>query len=295
MLFVNFCYSRHNKRAKYRQAHRPIHASSHPSSEGTLNETARESSRLSRAQVAALAEPLHTSLARKGRRIVIAERNVESGQQSADTICQAGGTALAVAVDVSRTDQVRSLFERTMEVYGRLDILVNNAGIAGAYKPFQELEEADWDSVLDINLKGHFLCARMAVPLMIQAGGGTIVNTSSVLAYLALPNCAPYCASKAAIIGLTKAMALDLARHNIRVNCVVPGSVDTPLMWEGLTPEERATIEPLAAEAEPLGRIAHPDEIARAVLFLASDDASFVTGTPLAVDGGLLSKLAAPH
>ena len=232
---------------------------------------------------------------REGAQVVIAERNAVTGQETADAITQAGGDALAVAVDVSRADQVSELIERTLATYGRLDVLVNNAGMAGSYKSFQELDEADWDAVLNVNLKGHFLCARMAVPHLIQAGGGAIVNTSSALAYLALPNCVPYCASKAGIIGLTKAMALDLAPHHIRVNCVVPGSVDTPLMWEGLTDEERIIVEPQAAEAEPIGRIAHPDEIARAVLFLASDDASFVTGTPLPVDGGLMAKLAAPH
>ena len=233
--------------------------------------------------------------AQEGAQVVVAERQAAAGEETVATIRQAGGTALAVAVDVSRPDQVRRLIDQTVAAFGRIDILVNNAGIAGAYKPFQELDEADWDAVLDINLKGQFLCARLAVPVMIQGGGGAVVNISSALAYLALPNCSAYCASKAGIIGLTKGMALDLARHNIRVNCVLPGSVDTPLMWEGLTAEERIEIEPLAAEAEPLGRIAHPDEIARAVLFLVCDDSSFITGTPLAVDGGLLSKLAAPH
>jgi NAD(P)-dependent dehydrogenase (short-subunit alcohol dehydrogenase family) len=233
--------------------------------------------------------------AQEGAHVVIAERNADAGEETAAAIRQAGGAALAVATDVRRADQVRRLIDQTVAIYGRIDILVNNAGIPGPYKPFHELDEADWDTVLDINLKGHFLCARFAVPFMIQGGGGAIVNTSSALAYLALANCSAYCASKAGIIGLTKAMALDLARSNIRVNCVVPGSVDTPLMWEGLTADERRTIEPLAAEAEPIGRIADPVEIARAVLFLACDDSSFITGTPLAVDGGLLSKLAAPH
>ena len=235
------------------------------------------------------------TFAQEGAKVIVAERNAATGLETTELIHRAGGEALNVPTDVSQSGQVQNLIKLAMETYGRLDTLVNNAGIAGSYKPFYEMDEADWDIVLDINLKGHFLCARYAVPEMIAGGGGTIVNVSSALAYLALPNCTAYCASKAGIIGLTKAMALDLARRNIRVNCVVPGSVDTPLMWESLTAQERIEIEPLAADAEPLGRIADPVEIARAVLFLAGDDSSFITGAPLAVDGGLLSKLAAPH
>jgi NAD(P)-dependent dehydrogenase (short-subunit alcohol dehydrogenase family) len=233
--------------------------------------------------------------AEEGACVTVADVNAATAAATAAEIRQAGGEALAFTVDVRRSDQVIALVAATTAAFSRIDVLANVAGIAGVYKPVHELSEEEWDWILDINLKGHFLCSRYAVPVMLQSGGGTIIHTSSTLAYQTLPNTAAYTASKAAIVGLTRAMALDLARRNIRVNCVVPGSVDTPLMWEGLNEEERRAIEPQAAEAEPLGRIAHPMEIARAVLFLACADSSFITGSALAVDGGLLARLAAPH
>jgi NAD(P)-dependent dehydrogenase (short-subunit alcohol dehydrogenase family) len=234
-------------------------------------------------------------LAEQGARVAVADVNADTAIATAAEIRQRGGEALAFTVDIRHGDQVAQVMMATAAAFGGIDVLANVAGIAGVYKPVHELSEEEWDLILDINLKGHFLCSRFAVPIMLEGGGGTIIHTSSALAYQTLPNTAAYTASKAAIIGLTKATALDLARRNIRVNCVVPGSVDTPLMWEGLSDEERRVIEPEAAEAEPIGRLADPVEIARAILFLACADSSFVTGATLAVDGGLLARLAAPH
>jgi NAD(P)-dependent dehydrogenase (short-subunit alcohol dehydrogenase family) len=179
-----------------------------------------------------------------------------------------------------------------MEAFGRLDILVNNAGIGGPGKALSETDEAEWDRVIDTNLKGCYLGMRYAIPRMKAAGGGAIVNVSSVLAEHTLPGCTAYTASKAAIIGLTRATALEVGRDGIRVNCIQPGSTDTPMMWDGLTDAERAEVEPLVADAAPLGAVGRPDEIARVALFLVTDASSFMTGASLVVDGGLLTRIA---
>ncbi len=183
------------------------------------------------------------------------------------------------------------LVDQTVATYGRLDALVNNAGIGGPGKPLHEASEEEWDRVIDTNLKGAFLGMRFAIPHML-ASGGAIVNVSSVLAEMTLPGCTAYTASKAGIIGLTKATALEVGQFGIRVNCIQPGSTDTPMMWEGLDDAERADIEPVVAAAAPLQKVGQPEEIARVALFLVSDAASFVTGASFLADGGLLTRIA---
>ena len=158
--------------------------------------------------------------------------------------------------------------------------------------PVHELSEDEWERVIAINLHGHFYCAKYVVPHMIRAGGGAIVNTASVLAEATLPGGVAYTTSKAAILGFTKALAHDLGRHRIRVNCLLPGSTDTPMMWAGVAPDARPAVEAEVSAAQPLGRVARPEEIARVALFLASDAASFVTGAGIVVDGGLLTRIA---
>ncbi|MFN8594553.1 MAG: SDR family oxidoreductase, partial [Thermomicrobiales bacterium] len=142
-------------------------------------------------------------------------------------------------------------------------------------------------------LKGTYLGMHYAIPHLKAAGGGAIVNFSSVLAHQALPGGSAYTATKAAIIGLTKAVALEVGRDNIRVNCILPGSTDTPMLWEGLTAAERVDVEPAVAAAAPLNKVGQPEEIARVALFLASDASSFMTGAPVLVDGGLLTRISA--
>jgi len=230
--------------------------------------------------------------AQEGARVVVAGRTEAIGAATVADIRQAGGIALFVRADVSRNEDVLHLIETTVRQFGRLDILVNNAGIGGPGKLLADMGEEEWDAVIDINLKGHFLCCKYAIPYMRAAGGGVIINVSSVLGCLMLPGITAYAASKAGVFALTKALALEVARDGIRVNCLVPGSIDTPMMWEGLTEEQRRAVEPLVAEAEPMGRLGTPEEIARAALFLASEDSSFMTGAPLIVDGGLLAKIA---
>jgi NAD(P)-dependent dehydrogenase (short-subunit alcohol dehydrogenase family) len=231
--------------------------------------------------------------AAEGSAVVVAARTVSEGEATVALIREAGGEARFIQTDVGLDAQVRRLVAETVDDHGRLDVLVNNAGVGGPGKPLVETDEAEWDRVMDTNLKGCYLGMRYAIPHMKAGSGGAIVNVSSVLAGQTLPGCAAYTASKAAIIGLTKAVALEVGRDGIRVNCIQPGSTDTPMMWDGLTDDERREIEPLVAAAAPLGAVGKPDEIARVALFLVTDASSFMTGASLLVDGGLLTRIAA--
>jgi NAD(P)-dependent dehydrogenase (short-subunit alcohol dehydrogenase family) len=229
--------------------------------------------------------------AAEGAAVVTAARTAAEGEETVTLVQQTGGRARFIPTDVSQDAQVRDLIAETVRSYGRLDALVNNAGIGGPGKPLDETSEVEWDRVIDTNLKGCYLGMRYAIPFM-RSAGGAIVNLSSVLAEQTLPGCTAYTASKAAIIGLTKATALEVGRDGIRVNCILPGSTDTPMMWDGLTETERIEVEPLVAGAAPLGKVGQPEEIARVALFLVSDASSFMTGASVLVDGGLLTRIA---
>jgi NAD(P)-dependent dehydrogenase (short-subunit alcohol dehydrogenase family) len=232
--------------------------------------------------------------AHQGASVVLANRRPEMGEKVAQEIRDAGGTASFISTDVSDPQQVQRMVQYAISEYQRIDILFNNAGI-GITAPFWELSEETWNQVLSINLYGHFYCAKYTVPHMLAQQGGVIVNMSSVLGYATLPGQVAYTTTKAAIIGMTKAMAIDLARKNIRVNCIVPGSIDTPMMWQDYPQEDLPRIMQEAAEAVPMGRVAPPEEIATAVLFLVSPAASLITGTTLIADGGTLSRYASDY
>jgi len=194
-------------------------------------------------------------------------------------------------VDVRDDTQVRLLMEQCISKFGSIDILFNNAGVE-AVKPIHQLTEEEWDMVLDTNLKGAFLCSKYVIPSMIDNGGGVIINNSSLMAILALENNAPYCASKSGLIGLTRAMSLELAKYNIRVNAVLPGSIDTPLMWEGVEAKHLDKVRDQCSAAVPMKRVGDPEEVANFVLFLSSNESSYITGSCLSIDGGLGAKLA---
>lgn len=230
--------------------------------------------------------------AAEGASVVVAARTTTEGEETVRFIQETGGEALFIATDVSQGEHVRHLVAETVRVYGRLDALVNNAGIGGPGKPLEDASEEEWDRVIATNLKGCYLGMHYAIPHLRAVGGGAIVNVSSVLAEQTLPGCTAYTASKAAIIGLTKATALEVGRDRIRVNCIQPGSTDTPMMWDGLDEAGRIEIEPLVAAAAPLGKVGRPEEIASVALFLVSDASSFVSGASLLVDGGLLTRIA---
>lgn len=222
--------------------------------------------------------------AREGTSVTVAARRVEEGEAVVEAIRAEGGNAIFVRADVSKAEDCADLVRRTVAEFGKLDIAFNNAGIDQFGKSVVELEEDEWDRVIAVNLKGVFLCMKYQIPEMLKAGGGSIVNTSSVGGLVATPGLAAYQASKHGVIGLTKVAALDFATQNIRVNAICPGGTKSEMFnkWIAIPEVNEALLS-----AHPIGRFADPSEPARAALFLASDDASFITGVALPVDGGL--------
>lgn len=231
-------------------------------------------------------------LSREGAKVVLADVNTSEGKITLDEIRADGGKALFIATDVSNSENVQNLIRQTIKTFGRIHILFNNAGIDPRAGRIDEIDESTWDNVININLKSAFLCIKYCVPHMIQGGGGAIVNNSSLLSSLVLPGAAAYCTSKAGLIGLTKSAALDLVKFNIRVNAICPGSIDTPLMWSGVSDSNLSMVRKLAEDAEPIGRLGRPDEVAKTVLFLVTENSSFITGAEITVDGGLGSRIA---
>ena len=211
------------------------------------------------------------------------------GRAVARTIVDDGGQAIFLRCDVSLAADCRRAVQQTVDQLGGLDILFNNAGIIRRATVL-ETTEAEWDQVMAVNVKSIFLLARYAIPFMAQAGSGVIINTASGWGLVGGRRAAAYCASKGAVVLLTKAMALDHGEQNIRVNCICPGDTDTPMLRDEAQqlgqPSERFLAE---AAQRPLGRIGRPEDIAQAALYLASDASSFVTGTALVVDGGGLA------
>jgi len=222
----------------------------------------------------------------EGARIAITGRNEARGREVVAEIEQAGGTAIFIHSDVRLAEDCRRAVEETLRAFGRLDILFNNAGVLYANTVLDCTEE-EWDLTLDTNLKGTYLMSKFALPTMVAQGSGVIINNASGWGLVGGDAAAAYCASKGGVVLLTKAMAIDHARQGIRVNCVCPGDVDTPMLPEDAQRRGMKWEEYLADAANrPMGRVGRPEEIAKAVLFLASDDSSFVTGAVLAVDGG---------
>ena len=224
---------------------------------------------------------------REGARVVVADVNEEAGKKTVETVKAAGGEAFFVYTDVSKAEDAQRMVDAALATYGRLDILVNSAGVYARGDVVATPLET-WHRLLSVNLTGVFLCCRAVIPAMRQAGGGAIINMSSSVGWhAAAPGIAAYAASKFGVTGLTRAMACDHLLDNIRVNCICPGPTDTSLLRTSRTPQELQAF----AEAQPIGRLGLPEEIAAAALFLASDEASFVTGVAFPVDGGQTANI----
>ena len=222
----------------------------------------------------------------EGAKVAISGRNEERGNAVADLILKGGGQAIFIQTDVSKADDCRRAVDESVRAFGRLDILFNNAGIFFAHTAL-DCSEEEWDLQIDVNLKGTFLMSKFALPGMIAQGSGVIINNSSGWGLVGGDAAVAYCASKGGVVLLTKAMAIDHGRQGIRVNCICPGDVDTPMLPEDARLRGLNWEKYLAGCANrPMGRIGTPDEIAKAALFLASDDSSFMTGAALVVDGG---------
>lgn len=224
--------------------------------------------------------------ATEGASVVITGRNVTRGQQVRDTILSSDGKAIFIPGDIREAEDCRRAVHETVSAFGQLDILFNNAGV---FYPHTVLDcsEQEWDEQIDVNLKGTFLMSKFALPEMIRRGSGVIINNSSGWGIAGGDSAVAYCASKGGVVLLTKAMAIDHGRQGIRVNCLCPGDVDTPMLPEDARMRGLKWQDYLAGCVKrPLGRIGTPEEIAKAVLFLACDDSSFMTGAVLVVDGG---------
>jgi NAD(P)-dependent dehydrogenase (short-subunit alcohol dehydrogenase family) len=227
--------------------------------------------------------------AREGAAVAVADLNADAGQRVVDQITKSGGRAFFEGIEVTRTADCQRLVERAIREFGRIDILFNNAGIIRRATVL-DLSEDDWDRVMAVNVKSIYLLSREVIPHMQKAGGGTIINTASGWGLTGGAKAAVYCASKGAVVLLTKAMAIDHGPQKIRVNCICPGDTDTGMLRDEAQQLGEENSRFLAeATKRPLCRVGTPEEIAQAALYLASDASSFVTGTALVVDGGGLA------
>lgn len=222
----------------------------------------------------------------EGAKVVLLDINAETAEETAHIITSGGGEALVIPTDVAEPAHVQAALQRVRSVYGRLDCAANIAGIAGDAAPITESSVENFDRVMATNVRGVWLCMKYEIPLMLEHGGGTIVNASSYVSVVGFPMVAPYVASKHAVAGLTKAAALEYTRQGIRVNSICPGPIDTPMVQNFFKdhPEAKAAL----GESLPIGRLGRPEEMAQAVLWLCSDASSFVVGHSLMAEGGAI-------
>lgn len=224
--------------------------------------------------------------ARHGAKVVVSDVNEKGGKNTVEQIRSAGGKAFFFKADVGRVEDNQRLVEAAVQEYGALHIACNNAGIGGEQAPIGEYSVESWEKVIRINLSGVFYGMRYQIPAMLEAGGGAIVNISSILGQVAFEGAGAYTAAKHGLVGLTKNAALEYAGQGIRINVVGPGFIQTPMLSDNLTPEQVEAVKQL----HPIGRLGTPEEVAELVLWLCSERASFVTGSYYAIDGGYLAR-----
>ena len=224
--------------------------------------------------------------AKEGAKVVVTGWHTENIKDTVVMISESGGDATFVITDVSKAEDVKKMIKTAVDTYGKLDVLFNNAGIGCDIAPIAECTEENWDKTIAVNLKGVFLGMKYAIPEMIKTGGGSIINNASQAVRRCHPNLGPYNASKGGVVSLTRGVALEYCDRNIRINCICPGAIATPLLL-GFDPRLLDKIK----SALPLRRYAHPEEVANVALFLASDESSYVNGADFAVDGGEVHSL----
>ena len=228
------------------------------------------------------------AFAREGAKVVIADINVTGGDETAKMIRDAGGQAIFVQTDVTKAEEVKAMADKAVEAFGQLNCAFNNAGINEEAVTISRCTEESWDRIMDTNLKGVFLCMKYEIPKILKSGGGSIVNTASVMGLVGDGSHPAYAASKHGVVGLTRTAAIVYAQAGIRINAVCPGAIRTSMTAQLIN--RHPEIKQLLESNSPMNRMAEADEVARAVVFLCSDDASFITGHPLAVDGGWVAR-----
>ena len=231
------------------------------------------------------------SLASAGAAVVVNDIHADAADEVVQAVLAAGGSAVGCVADVCRLDDVRALVDCAASTFGRLDVMVANAAIS-TYVEFETMSLEEMDLVLATDLRGALLCAQQAIPALRAAGGGSIIFLSSVQAFVTLPGCVPYAAAKAGLVAAARALAVEVGRDGIRVNAIAPGTIDTPMLHRdlsGMNLDEAEQFRLRVNDANALGRVGRPEEIAACVEFLASDASSYVTGTTLVADGGYLA------
>ena len=224
---------------------------------------------------------------KEGAKVVVADIVVEAGEETVGIVKQAGGEAIFVMTDVSKAEDVKKMIKVALDTYGRLDILINCAGIAGKEVSTVDCPEEVFNKVIATNLNGVWLGMKYAIPEMLKTGGGSIINFASIAALEAYVGIPAYSASKGAVISLSRAAAIEYSRKNVRVNCVAPGHIATPMLLGAWSPEVLKRF----AEMSPQGRLGEPEEVAQVVLFLASDESSHITGQTVVIDGGVTARI----
>ncbi|NNF00734.1 MAG: SDR family oxidoreductase [Pyrinomonadaceae bacterium] len=228
------------------------------------------------------------AFAAKGAKVTVSGRREDKGNSVVESIRKAGGEAIFVKTDIQKSGDVKKMVEKTIDAFGRLDFAVNNAGVEQYFKPLPEQTEDIYSMIMDTNVKGVWMSMKEEIPAMLKTGGGTVVNMSSIAGVVGMANAPIYSASKHAVIGLTKSIALEFAQQNIRVNAILPAAIETPMIDRFTQGQEEAF--KYFESLHPVGRVGKPQEVADACIWLCSEKSSFVTGSSIRVDGGFTAQ-----